>query len=436
MEPFTNDDRRAGEPVDTSRRGLLTRATLATATLLAAPALLTRKAGARPPTAPPSTGGVLVHVFLRGGADGLSIFPPYADPHYYAARPTIAIAPPGQLNGALPIPGESYFGLAPAGAALLTPYNAGKLLVVHATGLDDPTRSHFDAQRLMELGTTTSGSSRLVTGWLARHLATIPPAGAGGVRAIALEDGAPDVLDGAAATLAIRDPESFVLPGRVATATQRLQTLGAMYADEPPPLGPLAATSASGLQLLGNVSFGGYVPANNAVYPSTSFGGQLRAAAAMIKAGLGVEVFAIDYDRERGWDHHAQANPILGAFATKLRDLALGLEAFYLDLRDTHLDQVTVVVCSEFGRRVAQNASNGTDHGHGGALLVMGGRIHGGQILTQWPGLAPSQLDDGDLAITIDHRDILAEIVQVRLSNPNTSLVFPGYTPTMRGIAY
>lgn len=431
-----NDRCAACETVDTSRRGFFTRGALATATLLAAPALLTRKAGARPPTSPPSGGGVLVHVFLRGGSDGLSMFPPYADANYYAARPTIAVAQPGQLNGAIPIPGNSYFGLAPAAASLLTPYNAGKLLVVHASGLDDPTRSHFDAQRLMELGTTSSGTRGLVSGWVARHLSSMPPAGSGGVRAVALEDGAPDVLDGAPASLAIKQPELFVMPGRPQTAAQRLQALGTMYSDEREPLGPLATTSAAGLQLLSNVNFGSYVPANNAVYPSTSFGNQLRSTAAMIKGNLGIEVFAIDYDRDRGWDHHAQANPIVGAFATKLRDLSRGLEAFYLDLRDTHLDQVTVLVYSEFGRRVAQNASNGTDHGHGNALLVMGGRIVGGQILTQWPGLAPSQLDDGDLAITIDHRDILAEIVQTRLGNPNTNLVFPGYTPQIRGIAY
>lgn len=421
------------EHVDAARRALLGRATLATATLLAAPALLTRKAGARPAT---SAGNVLVHVYLRGGSDGLSMFPPYADPLYYSNRPTIAVAQPGQTNGALPLPGSSYFGLAPAGAPLLTPYNAGKLLIVNATGLEDPTRSHFDAQRFMERGTTSALASRLESGWVARHLSTSSPAGAGALRALALEDGVPTALDDAPATLAIHHPGGFVLPGRPGTAPQRVVTLGNMFGDEPAPLGPLADTTVAALQLLGSVNFAGYAPANNAVYPSTNFGDQMRSTAAMVKAGIGLEVFAIDYDRDRGWDHHAQANPIIGAFATKLRDLARGLEAFYLDLRDTHLDSVTVVVLSEFGRRVAQNASNGTDHGHGNALMVMGGRINGGQMLCNWPGLAPSALDDGDVAITLDHRDVLAEILQVRLGNPNLDLVFPGYTPTFHGIAY
>lgn len=413
-----------------TRRDLL-RTTLATASVIAAPALLTRKAGAMPSS---SAGGVLVHVFLRGGSDGLSMFPPYADPEYYAARPNLAVPPPGQPNGALPLPGSTYFGLNPAAAPLLTPFNDGKLLVVNAAGLDDPTRSHFDAQRFMELGTTSASSSHPAGGWVARHLATFAPPGASALRGLALEDGLPFALDGAPATLAIPTPGGFVMPGRAGTAARRVQALGGMYSDESEPLGPLADTTVAALQLLSSVDFANYAPANGAIYPASPFGDQMSATAAMIKAGAGLEVYAIDYDRGRGWDHHAQLGPISGGFATKLADLARGLEAFYVDLGPTGMDSVTVLAISEFGRRVAQNASNGTDHGHGNALMLMGGRVLGGRMLTNWPGLAPTQLDQGDLAITIDHRDVLAELVSVRLGNPNVGLVFPGYTPTFRGV--
>ena len=99
------------------------------------------------------------------------------------------------------------------------------------------------------------------------------------------------------------------------------------------------------------------------------------------------------------------------------------------------MGQVTVVVMSEFGRVARENGSQGTDHGHGNVMFVMGGGIRGGRVLTQWPGLAPGQLyQNQDLHVTIDYRDILAEIVQRRLVNSNLDLIFPGYTPTMRGV--
>lgn len=413
------------------RRDVLGQALLATAALMAAPVLLSRRAGARPAT---SNGSVLVQVFLRGGMDGLSLLPPFTESNYYASRPSLAIQPPGASSGALALPGSSTFGLAPAAAPLLTPYNAGKLLFVNACANADPTRSHFDAQRYVELGTTGAGAGALGEGWIARHLATIAPHGPGDLRGLALEDGLPRSLLRAPATIAVRDPAGFVLPGAAATAPQRVQVLDGLYHREPAPLGPIADTTLAAIQRLGGVDFAGYVPANGAVYPATPFGEQMRATAALIKANLGLEVVAIDYDRLRGWDHHAQLGPLVGGFATKANDLARGLQAFYLDLAPAHLDDVVLVAYSEFGRRVAENASHGTDHGHGGAMLVLGGRVVGGRVLSNWPGLAPAQLDDGDLAATIDTRDVLAEILDVRFGNPNVGHVFPGFTPTYRGV--
>jgi uncharacterized protein (DUF1501 family) len=122
-----------------------------------------------------------------------------------------------------------------------------------------------------------------------------------------------------------------------------------------------------------------------------------------------------------------------GVLALLLGELCQALEAFYLDMLD-RIDEVVVVVMSEFGRRVAQNASLGTDHGHGGCMLVMGGAVAGGQVLTQWPGLAPANLDAGDLAITTDYRDVLAEILVKCAQNTTVTIVFPNHTPSFPGV--
>jgi uncharacterized protein (DUF1501 family) len=116
-----------------------------------------------------------------------------------------------------------------------------------------------------------------------------------------------------------------------------------------------------------------------------------------------------------------------------LADLGEGLAAFYADMID-YMGQISVVVMSEFGRRVYENASLGTDHGHGSLMLLLGGHVAGGQVLGKWPGLAEGSLfGPGDLAVTTDYRDVLAEVVWLRLNNTAVSEVFPNYQPSLGG---
>jgi uncharacterized protein (DUF1501 family) len=204
-----------------------------------------------------------------------------------------------------------------------------------------------------------------------------------------------------------------------------------MYASAGNPMRDGALNDLSMLDVLANVDFKNYVPANGAVYPSSSFGQGMMNIATMIKAAVGFEVFTIDIE---SWDTHIDMGPVDGVLNDMLTDLCDSLEAFYLDLQ-SNMDGLVVTVMSEFGRRVAENASAGTDHGHGNCMIVMGGHVAGGQVLTSnWPGLDPSKLDNGDLAITIDYRDIFSEILVNRLSEPNIASVFPNYTPVFRGI--
>jgi uncharacterized protein (DUF1501 family) len=169
------------------------------------------------------------------------------------------------------------------------------------------------------------------------------------------------------------------------------------------------------------------------MYPESDFGYSLRQVAMLIKAEAGLEAAAIDLG---GWDTHFGQGGSVGLMAELLADLGQGLAAFHADMLD-YMGQISVVVMSEFGRRVYENASLGTDHGHGTLMLLLGGHVTGGQILGDWPGLGDGSLfGPGDLAATTDYRDVLAELVRVRLNNSAVDQVFPGHTPIRQGFVY
>jgi uncharacterized protein (DUF1501 family) len=359
--------------------------------------------------------------------DGLVFVPPYADAQIYTRRPTLAIPPPGQPNGALDLDG--FFGLAPAAAPLLTPWNGGHLAIVHASGSDDATRSHFEAFVRMESGDSSLPTGVITTGWIARYLAESTPLAQGSLRAIGAGSIIPFSLRGAANALPIPDFANFVFPGRALTAAGRQAVITDAYARLGAPVGPAALDTIASLGL-GGIDFEGYVPENGAQYPATDLGRRMRHTAALVKAGIGVEVVTIDVD---GWDLHAQLGPIVGPMQRLMDELSKSFEAFYIDMLG-HLDDYVLVCVSEFGRHVQENGSGGTDHGHGNAMFVMGGGVNGGQVYTNWPGLRPIDLDQGDLAITIDYRDILGEVLTDRLGFTNLAPVFPQHNFVNYGV--
>ena len=377
---------------------------------------------------------VLLSIFLRGGADGLSLCVPFADPNYYASRATIAIPRPDAAGtGPKGLALDNFFAFPPALAALMPAYLARHLLVVHATGQFNNSRSHFDAQRFMEVGKPLDPV--LSTGWLGRHLASTPPVRTTApLRALGLAAGLQKTLVGGPKTLPIADPTNFALGGSVNTQAARLAALSAEYASAADGLKAAALDAAQTVQLLRTVNFTGYVPANGAVYPNTTLGRALRAVAVLIKADVGIEAAQVDVG---GWDTHANQAPLAGSMSVTMTDFANSLAAFYADVMGgTSTTPVTAIAVSEFGRNVRENGSLGTDHGRGTVMFALGRGIAGGRVLVdQWPGLARENLEAGqDLKVTIDYRDILAEIVQKRLGNPALDYVFPGWTPTMRGV--
>ncbi len=389
------------------------------------PRLAFRQAGDRP-------GDVLVAIFLRGGIDGLSAVVPYGDgAHYYDARPTIAVPEPGSgETAALDLDG--YFGFHPALASLQDIYRANDLAVVHATGSIDPSRSHFDAMQFMEYG--TPGSKTTGTGWIGRHLQTAAWQNDSPFRAVGMGALLPTSLRGSVSSLSLRSIADFHLKGREDELRRAQAALMQLYSVEAPRdgLDSQAQLVFETVDLLKAINAGGYTPANEAVYPEDDegFGLGLRQIAQLIKADVGLEVATVDLG---GWDTHENQGTHDGYFRDQLGVFAQGLSAFYADLRD-HMPNVTVVTMSEFGRRVSENASYGTDHGHGNFMMVMGGGVNGGKVYADWPTLAPNALNDGDLAITTDYRSVLSEIVTQRLKNPALDQIFPGFTPSPQGI--
>jgi uncharacterized protein (DUF1501 family) len=305
------------------------------------------------------------------------------------------------------------------------------LAAVHAAGSPDPTHSHFDAMDFMERG--TPGSKGVPTGWIGRHLATLPagPAADTGngspFRAVGIGSLLPASLRGPVVATALRSIADFHFqgrPGQDAGLPRFEARLAATYGGDGW-LDLQARQTFAALTQLAAADPGSYGPANGARYPAGDFGAALRQVAQLIKADLGLEVACLDLD---GWDFHAGQGRAAEGMDKLLAELAAGLAAFYADLSD-RMDRITVVTMSEFGRRIQENASGGTDHGHGGVLFLLGGAVNGGKVYRDWPGLAPEQrVGPGDLAITTDYRTVLAEVLERRLGNTRLGEVFPGFS--------
>jgi uncharacterized protein (DUF1501 family) len=389
------------------------------------------------PAQPQATNEIFVQIFLRGGCDGLSLLSPYDDPHYRNARGTLALPLSGanaplRIDQNNPSFNTSSFGLNSRMPHLRDLYNSGHLAFIHACGLDDDTRSHFDAMDYIERG--TPGNKTTSSGWLTRHLQS-----QGGVStllpAIAANSALPASLLDYAGAVAVTSPSSFNIStgwryNRPQDNYPFLSTLREIYNRSS--INPLAPAGRRVTQVIDVMrSLGSYTPATGTAYPSGSFGDALKTVAQLIKADLGLQVATIDFG---GWDtHEAQANSDgTGYLPDRLGVLSQGLHAFYNDLAAYH-SRLTIVVLSEFGRRLGRNLSNGTDHGHGNVMMVLGGNVNGRRIYGTWPGLRPDQLDKNqDLQITTDYRQVLSEILVRRLGNPKLGIIFPGlpsYTP-------
>jgi len=398
-----------------TRRVFLKNGSLALVSLGFAPQFIARTAEAAQ-----TRKKVLVAIFQRGAVDGLNMIVPFGEKAYYSARPSIAIPKPNERDGALDLDG--FFGLHPRMAPLHPYFQRNELAIVHACGSHDETRSHFDAQDYMESGTPGLKSTR--DGWLNRYLHAKEHENASPFRAVALAPNLPRTLQGTAPALAIGQLGQFGV--RAGMATDMMSTsFEAQYAQAADSLlRPTGTEAFNAVKMIKEVNPVGYTPSNGAQYPPSAYGDALRQIAQIIKGDLGLEVA---FTETGNWDHHANEGSTQGQIANRLNDFASGIAAFAQDLGDRMAD-VVVVTMSEFGRTVKENGNRGTDHGHGNAMLVLGGNVKGGKVYGKWPGLEREQLWQGrDLAITTDFRDVFAESVTKHLGAKDVSKIFPGY---------
>jgi len=389
------------------RRGLL-RAGIAATALPA----LRGMAFASPAAAPDAP--LLILVFLRGGMDGLHFLSPADDRDFVELRaPTLRNAAEGEKAGERldAVPGTD-FRLHPEAAALAGIWREGRMAIWPAAGVPQPTRSHFEAQAMMGWGQGRSGETLTRTGWLAAW--AVATGGHAPVVALSGQDRTVAELIGARRGLAVPTlARGLEMPGG-AFGEAMLEALHAKAQGPMAEAGQAALASLRGLDRVLPRGAGGqvlpYAPANGADYgPAAEFGRGLATVAQVAKLQPGLTAAAVDLG---GWDtHDGQA----GRFENRVRVLNRGLAALDADLRDLPR-RWTVLVNSEFGRRLRANRSGGTDHGRAGTIFAFGGGGKRGFGLARhfgaWPGLSGDALEDGvDLRVTTDYRDAFRQVV-------------------------
>jgi len=391
------------------RRALI-RASCMTAGALAAPRWAAAGVFRRPREARAAspTDTVLVLVKMDGGNDGLNTVVPFADRAYAAARPRIA------LTGSQLLPLEGGFGLHPSLSRLHGHLGSGRLAIVQSVGYPRPDMSHFRSDDIWEKATLAPEA--LSTGWLGRALDQLYGQDADGLHSVSVSGDVP-ALRGDRVTTPVVDG-SFSYPHYDPSQTDALRALlapgGAPNRDWVAHVGRLALADSDTIEAAGAAY------SSSIVYPEGGFAGALRSIASMILADAGPRMYFVI---QGGYDTHSNQ---LGDHEKLLLELDGSLDAFYRDLVDHGQDQrVVILTYSEFGRRVEDNASGGTDHGSAGPMFVLGSRVRGGLY-----GSPPSLNDldpDGNLKFRIDFRQVYASILADWIGADPVEVLFDSY---------
>jgi len=393
--------------VDISRR-LFIRNGVATVTLgLAAPDFLTAIAQAQS-----SSSRRLVVIYLGGGNDALNTLVPYQDSAYYSRRPTIAV-PAGQVLQVGTDGGGRTLGLHPRLGGLLNIFNEGRLALVQRSGYPNSSRSHFEATDIFG---TANPQSSTGSGWLGRYLDTLPRP----LDALAAWNTSGEtpraLLSGQSGVPAIPNASNytFLSPNRGSAAVQERAAAHSMAtnpASGRPHLAFVNSTSLGAIETLDRVAqASAYAP--TVAYPNNGFALALRTVAGAIVRGVGSRVYWV---QTGGFDTHAEQGAGGGAYGNLMGTLGDGLWAFYSDVRNQGLaNDTTVIVFSEFGRRISENGSAGTDHGAAGLMMVLGGMVRGGLHGTAGsltPGSLTLENNSGDVRYETDFRSVYARLL-------------------------
>jgi uncharacterized protein (DUF1501 family) len=365
---------------------------------------------------------IFVLIFLRGGMDGLQLVAPISDKFYTDARSTelrITEKTGLPLKNTL---GNLDFHLHKNAKPLKELYDSNRLSVIHACGLVNGTRSHFDAMNLIEKGIPEK--KNVSKGWLTRYLET---AGMDSLvlPAIAMGDSLPVSYLGSEKAVSLYSANDFALKG-----DEKVYGILKSWYNQSDMLSQTAQKALKSIttiqQKLPKKVDGSpkeYHP--DVEYPTewyiNELSSNLKNLAQLIKMDTGLHVATVDFG---GWDTHNNQTYI---FPQLTEALSRSVLAFYNDLTRFH-SRLTVLVMSEFGRRLKGNRSGGTDHGHGNVMLVLGQKTAGGKMYGTWKGLATEQLDNGvDVTVTTDYRTILSEILVKRLKSNRLETIFPEY---------
>ncbi len=389
---------------------------------------------------------VFVCLYLRGGMDALNCIIPYKDKRYYEIRPTISLSPTKTQDEEGVIVLDKQFGMHPAMRPLEPLFKSGEFAPIVCCGSPHPTRSHFDAQDFMEYA--APGIRTITDGWLNRYLQQSQDRHGkdGELRALAMQGLLPRSLRGDYPVLAVPTDRR-----RGNNTGQLLDLFDELYKDDSKAAKKDTAKKG-GKRKMGrrgrpeeredSVILSGEVTIkalrrfkeiqakagkSQVKYPTSGFGPKLQGIAQVIKSGEPMEVAAADWN---GWDHHINEGNEDGRIAQMLGSLSQSLASFMKDIGE-HRKRTVVVVMTEFGRTCRENGNRGTDHGHGGLMLTLGGPIKGGKVYGKWPGLEDKDLNQNrDLAVTTDFRDVFNEVLKKHMDVKRISKdFFPNYKP-------
>jgi uncharacterized protein (DUF1501 family) len=377
-----------------------------------------------PPVVADAGKHTLVCVFLRGGADTMNIVVPYADDHYYNARPTLSVKRPGTSADAS-IRLDDHYAFHPVMKPLEAAFKEGRLGMVQGVGTDSTSGSHFECQDQMEHGDSEKAHPT-GGGWLGRFLRSRAGDNAASpLSAVAIGTKLPESLRGAPSVSVLEHLDDIAIKTPSGDPAAVTGALRRMYGADVTLLGQRGQQTLDLFNRMSTLHGQAYTPANEAVYPKHAFGDGLRELARLIKAGVGLEVACVDLN---GWDTHFLQGTTVGGHAANAKVLAEGLAAFELDLK-TERDRYTVMITTEFGRRIYENASAGTDHGRGFTFMALGDKVKGGRILGNWPiGVMDetNPLGPGGVNIQYDFRDVFAEVLSGAMGSVEGSKIFPG----------
>jgi uncharacterized protein (DUF1501 family) len=368
----------------------------------------------------------LVVVYLGGGNDSLSMLVPYRDAAYASRRPTIAI-PAGQLLQIGTDAAGNELGLHPRLTGLRSIFNGGRLALIQRTGYENSSRSHFEGT---DIWSTADPATKPGPGWLGRYLDSIP-APVDPLAAWNTAGETPRTLQARTVSIpSILSPSNYGFQspnGAAEVAVER--TYATRMASHLPPQRPhLAFVNASAQAAFATLDrvakVATYVPSTT--YPNNGFGLALRAVAGALTMEVGTRVFWV---QTGGYDTHAGQGTVIGTYNTLMTTLNDGLYAFYDDLLAQGLLNDTLVLqFSEFGRRITENGSGGTDHGAASVMMAFGGRVRGGiygtaPSLTQDPGNPTLENNAADVRYETDFRSVYARVIDTWLGADSSAIL-------------